>query len=125
MAHLASGIVGGIVTLLAMSPFMSDLSGSITMPASHGDRAAFADAAPVQSVNRAMKGDRLLPASSSHMVQPQRLPAERAADPQPSGPMPVGCEPAISTMSDRALARVPSRCLSSIDDGRKFAVALR
>jgi hypothetical protein len=61
----------------------------------------------------------------SDHAPPKRLPLERAADPQPGSAMPVGCEPAISTMSDRALARIPARCVSSVDYGQKVALALR
>jgi hypothetical protein len=62
---------------------------------------------------------------NSDHAPPQRLPLKRAADPQSGTAMPVGCEPAISTMSDRALARIPARCVSSVDYGRKVALAFR
>jgi hypothetical protein len=61
----------------------------------------------------------------SDHAPPKRLPLERAVAPQPGSAMPVGCEPAISTMSDRALARIPARCVSSIEAGSKVALALR
>jgi hypothetical protein len=61
----------------------------------------------------------------SDHAPPKRLPLERVADPQAGSSMPVGCEPAISTMSDRALARIPARCVSSIGVGQKIALALR
>jgi len=54
-----------------------------------------------QVVNRTAKGDRrLLRASSSRPKQPER------------SSLPEGCEPLVSPIADRALARIAVRCLS-------------
>lgn len=54
-----------------------------------------------QVVNRTAKGDRRLPrASSSRPKQPER------------SRLPEGCEPLVSPIADRVLARVAVRCLS-------------
>jgi hypothetical protein len=39
--------------------------------------------------------------------------------------MPVGCESAFSAIADKALARIPARCLSSMPVKRQFAAIIR
>jgi hypothetical protein len=64
----------------------------------------------------------------SNRAPARALPVEQSNQPAPTSvptsTMPVGCESAFSAMADRSLARVPARCVSSYDDGRKLAVAL-
>jgi hypothetical protein len=60
---------------------------------------------PAETVNRTLKGDRL---PSSHARPPAAHPRERASDAK----LPYGCEPLISPLVSRELARIAGRCLS-------------
>lgn len=62
---------------------------------------ATSDRGPVQSVNRARKGDRLILPTAGDKLQPtHRLPT-----------VIVGCEPTFSPLAASARANFPSRCI--------------
>jgi hypothetical protein len=67
--------------------------------------------AKARLVNRAQKGDRLVPThpTDGRPEDPQMI-APRAA-PAGSG-LPDGCEPAVSPLANGQLARLPGRCVS-------------
>lgn len=182
MYHLSSGILGGIVAVFAMSPLIPDIGGPpghLAPPANVGVQS---DANRTQnSVNRALKGDRLPSRAQSRepdqsiasvevigldnvavvyrdrlgqilfhtdplanvtvvgrgIALPEvtirdsnRAPArplslERKREPAPSSTMPIGCESAFSAITEHALARIPARCVSSVQDGQKFAALVQ
>ena len=57
-------------------------------------------------VNRTLKGDRLVPATSGESAEQQGLQA-------PAHPrLPDGCESTVSAMTRSSLAQTPGRCIS-------------
>jgi len=78
------------------------------------DSAARSMADPsLQTVNRALKGDRLplRPASLSHVEnQPVEWPAPRTSI--PDSKLPDGCEAVVSSIANPELAHIAGRCVS-------------
>ena len=53
-----------------------------------------------------------------------RVPAKpvlRERSRKPGSTMPIGCESAFGAFSESASARIPARCVSNVQDGRKLA----
>jgi len=138
MYLLSSYVLGGVVTALALTPFVSAPDRSFV-------GTLLATSAPEQtvSVNRTLKGDRRAPASSlaahaptaqsvvakSYKSSPSSSPASFTAPrqaPSPSQTQPRakdspaaktkldGCESAFSEITDRQLADIPGRCMAAL-----------
>jgi hypothetical protein len=82
----------------------------------------------VQDVNRAHKGDRLVPthrddpvvaSSSRHPVKPATTPQPSVAAPK----LPEGCTSAVSILSDRIAANQASNCITALEVPYKVASA--
>ena len=88
---MAVGLAAAAITLVTL------LSG---VPV--GARSTVERSSALQSVNRALKGDRLtVPTAIERSQAPRWLPT-----------LPVGCEPAMSLLSASAQVNVPSRCVA-------------
>ena len=182
MYHLTSGIFGGIVAALALSPLATDISrpnASSLLVSSVSARNLSEQIVVLNYVNRTLKGDQLpvgaekrrteRPLPSVEMVcvnhiafvdrdcsglilfdteslanltivarsfelpeatnrASNRVPAkpvllERSRE--PGSTMPIGCESAFGTFSEGASARIPARCVSNVQDGRKLAAIVQ
>jgi len=57
-----------------------------------------------------------------------RVPAKpilRERSRKPGSTMPIGCESAFGAFSEGASARIPARCVSNVQDGRKLAAIVQ
>jgi hypothetical protein len=86
-AFLLSCAIAGIMTALT-SPVTADSAGVVTI-----------------SVNRSAKGDRLPLAPKAHPTQHNSISIEK-----PTGPLPLGCEPAFSPFVDPTRSHIPTYC---------------
>jgi hypothetical protein len=77
-------------------------------------RPSSADSAVVASVsvNRALKGDRLLPAKAPHQKRDAAPRSSKRTSPTSSGRPPIGCDPAFSIIGDPSRALQAARCLT-------------
>jgi hypothetical protein len=97
-------LIGCCGAALAMASFLVGLEVSATTAASSMERI-------VPVVNRALKSDRLPPASKSRNAV--NGPAQRQAPTVPVKPKLLeGCEPVVSSIGQSPLAQIPGRCLS-------------
>jgi hypothetical protein len=149
MYLLSSYVLGGIVTALMLTPFVSAPDRSFI-------GTLLATAAPEQtvSVNRALKGDRRAPASlvaegaapqtvipknprssktntPASFTAPRRAPGTPETDPRLTNDSPTaksrlldGCESAFSAITDRQFADIPGRCLAALRDAPVRTAAL-
>lgn len=122
MYRFASGLFCGLIGFSALGLVVPG-TGSNVQP-------SFESAVTVgATVNRAAKADRLQAVAFSSeawktefnaRIKGQLLndtpmtPATKLEDRSVPNEMPVGCEPAVSAVLDDVLAKIPSRCLSSL-----------
>jgi hypothetical protein len=102
---------GRIGFLIACAPTVVALILSATLQASVAT-AFRSGELPGQTVNRVLKGDRLL-ASGPNPKNIEKL--RDQVVPQPRGTnskLPYGCESMVSPAADKQLARIPGRCVS-------------
>lgn len=135
MYLLSSYVLGGVVTALALTPFVSTPNRSFV-------GTLLATSAPEQtvSVNRALKGDRRAPASldteraappqtvvskskttPASFTAPRHVPGTPQTEPRVTKDLPAakprlldGCESAFSAITDRQLADIPGRCMAAL-----------
>ena len=128
MYRLSSNLIVGIVAVSTLGVFSSD-TGSQPVVGARPQNIS-------DSVNRIAKGDRLyVPSAQSYQAWKDEFNARVKGQYQNSTPgnarkpdakltpkeMPVGCEPAVSIALDDILAKIPSRCVSSVPSSSFFA----
>lgn len=140
MYLLSSYVLGGVVTALVLTPFVSAPDRSFV-----GTLLATPAPELTVSVNRTLKGDRRAPASlvadraappqsvvpkstnssptstPASFTAPRNVPGTPAAEPRMTKDSPAaksrlldGCESAFSEITDRQLADIPGRCMAAL-----------
>jgi hypothetical protein len=131
MYHLSYSVICGVIAVAALGLFNPDTGSKAQVPSAQ-------PTSIYDSVNRTAKSDRLQQTSESltkagkddfnARIKDRTLNGNRPApaqkmDETKSVPaeMPVGCEPAVSAVLDNMLAKIPSRCISSLPLAGNFA----
>jgi hypothetical protein len=139
MYLLSSYVLGGVVTALVLTPFVSTPNRSFV-----GTLLATSTPEQTVSVNRALKGDRRTPAAlvadraapvqsvvpkstqsstpstPASFTAPRKVPGTPQTEPRVTKDSPAklrlldGCESAFSEITDRQLADIPGRCMAAL-----------
>ena len=131
MYHLSSSVICGVIAVAALGLFNPDTGLKAQVPSAQSTSI-------FDTVNRTAKSDRLqLSSPSLAEAWKEEFNARVKSRPSKSNSpapavkrdetknvpaeMPVGCEPAVSSVLDNVLAKIPSRCISSLPLAEMFA----
>lgn len=147
MYLLSSYVLGGVMTALALTPFVSTPDRSFV-----GTLLATSAPELTVSVNRTLKGDRRAPAVSvaeraappqsvvpksptstpASFTAPRNVPGAPQTEPGVTKDSPAaksklldGCESAFSAITDRQFADIPGRCMAALSSAPIHMAALK
>ena len=115
MSQLALYLAGSVVALLALDGVPPATQQVSTIAASLRSAPA-----PLISVNRGAKGDRL-----AVMKRPKKPAPEVAREPSPDRQPLVGCESPFSPVVSPAMAHIVGRCVSALESPSRVAMLTR